>query len=272
MAVYNCADTIDEALASLVGQTFQDWELILCDDASTDGTHERLLAFASDHADRVTVLRNAVNSKLAYSLNRCLEAATGTYVARMDGDDVSVPERLEKQVAYLDAHPDVDLVGTAMQRFDRSGRKDIVSLDSEPGRRSLKRGVPFAHATIVARRSVYQALGGYMVTRRTERCEDYDLWFRFVARGHVGHNLVEPLYLVREDEGAIRRRTIAGRWNLFRTTLAGFRLLGYPWRWYAWPTVALLKSFVPARIVSRYRARQHHSFENRVRSGTELGS
>jgi glycosyltransferase EpsE len=272
MAVFNCIDTIDEALSSLIDQTFQDWELILCDDASVDGTHERLLEFASAHSDRVTVLRNAVNSKLAYSLNRCLEIATGTYVARMDGDDISVPQRLEKQVAYLDAHPDVDLVGTAMQRFDQSGRKDVVSLDPEPDRHSLRRGVPFAHATIVARRSVYEALGGYTVALRTERCEDCDLWFRFVAQGYVGHNLGEPLYLVREDQHAIRRRTLAVRWNTYRTTLIGFRALKYPLRWYVFPTLSLLKSFVPARAVSMYRARQHRSFQDRVHSGTELGS
>jgi glycosyltransferase EpsE len=173
-------------------------------------------------------------------------------------------------VAHLRAHPVVDLVGTAMQRFDRTGRKDVITLEPEPDRDSLRHGVPFAHATIVARRSVYEELGGYTVSRRTERCEDYDLWFRFVAGGHVGHNLSEPLYLVREDEGAIRRRTFAGRWNLFRTTVVGFRTLGYPLRWYVFPVVGLLKSVVPARAVSLYRARQARAYRDRVGSGTEL--
>jgi glycosyltransferase EpsE len=272
MAVFNCVDTIDEALASIVGQTFGDWELILCDDASTDGTYERLVEFAASHPHQATLVRNAVNSKLAHSLNRCLAVARGTYVARMDGDDVSVPERLEKQVAYLEAHPSVDLVGTAMQRFDRSGRKDVVSLEPEPDRLSLRRGVSFAHATIVARRSVYEELGGYTVARRTERCEDYDLWFRFFAQGHVGHNLAEPLYLVREDEHAIRRRNLRGRWRAFRTTWVGFRTLGYPLRWYALPVLTLMKGFVPVRAVSTYRNHQHRSYREQVGSRTGLGS
>lgn len=257
MATYNCRDTVEEALASIAGQTFANWELVVCDDGSTDGTPEVLDQFAREYPDRVTVLRNESNAKLAYSLNRCLAHVRGQFVARMDGDDRSVPERFERQVEHLLAHPEIDLVGTAMQRFDDSGLADVLTLAASPTRSAMRTGVAFAHATIMARREVFDTLGGYTDLPRTVRCEDYDLWFRFLGHGFLGHNLDTPLYQVREDANAVRRRTFASRWARYQTGLVGFRQLGYPWHWYAAPTIALLKGFVPVRGVLAYRTLQH---------------
>lgn len=267
MATYNCLDTLDEAIDSILAQTYDRWELIVCDDASSDGTYERLLEHAEREPDRIVVLRNAENSKLSFSLNRCLEVARGDLIARMDGDDVSVPTRLQEQVAYLQAHPEVHLVGTAMQRFDSSGLKDIVRREGAPGPASMRRTVPFFHATICCRREVYDRLGGYTVSTRTERGQDWDLWFRFLAQGFVGRNLRAPLYQVREDENAIRRRTLTVRLRAYRTTLIGFRLLGYPWHWYVPPTLELLKGLVPVGVVLWVRKLQHQRFMRATSDG-----
>lgn len=93
MAVYNCQDTVAEAIDSIIGQTFQDFECIICDDCSTDDTYRIVCEFANEYPDRIVVLRNERNEKLAYSLNHCLRHAKGEYIARMDGDDISLPER-----------------------------------------------------------------------------------------------------------------------------------------------------------------------------------
>lgn len=256
MAVFNCASTLPNALKSIEEQTFSNWELVVCDDASDDDSLAVLEEFAQRYPDRVTLLRNEVNLKLPISLNRCLQRVRGEYVARMDGDDLSMPERFERQVGYLRAHPEVDLVGTAMRRFDETGLADIVELAPRPDRYSMRTGVPFAHATIMARRKVYELLGGYSTSPRVVRVEDKDLWFRFLDAGLVGHNLVEPLYLVREDISAIRRRTLRNRLNLMQTTLAGYRLLRYPLWWYAIPLGEFLKVLVPARAILAYRRTQ----------------
>ncbi|MCX6399593.1 MAG: glycosyltransferase [Propionibacteriales bacterium] len=272
MATYNCEDTLAEALESIETQSYPRWELVVCDDASTDGSPALLDEFASRHAGKVVVLRNEVNSKLAHSLNRCLAVAQGEYVARMDGDDVSLPHRFERQAAYLEDHPEVSLVGTAIQRFDRSGPKDVLVLAERPDRTSLRHGVPFAHATVMVRAAAYADLGGYTVSPRTERGQDYDLWFRFFHREMVGHNLPEPLYLVREDEAAIRRRTLRVRWRSYQTILVGFRLLGFPLHWYLAPTLALGKGLVPYRLIGAYRQWQHTVFAraaSRRTPGTE---
>jgi len=253
MAVYNCERLLPEALESIANQTYTNWELVACDDASTDGTLALLNDFAEAHPGKVIVLRNDVNSKLAFSLNRCLAAANGELIARMDGDDKCLPERFEKQVAFLAEHPELAVVGTAMRRFDESGEHDVQTFEPRPTAEDQRYRVPFAHATIMMRKHAYDALGGYEVSARTVRGQDRDLWFRFSQKGLAGGNLSEPLYLVREDIAAIKRRTVEVRWNNMRTEIIGYRRLGFPARWYAGPIVQFAKVLIPAKAMLLYR-------------------
>ena len=258
MAVYNCVDYLPEAIESILNQTYTNWELILCDDASTDGTYEVAQKYYRRYPEKIILIRNKINSKLPFSLNRCLEHASGKYIARMDGDDKCLPERFEYQISYLKEHPEFDLVGTAMQRFNEPELGIINYSIDNPDYFTLRKHIPFHHATILTYKKVYDKLGGYTVSKRTERGQDYDLWFRFYHEGFKGNNLREPLYLVREDNNAIRRRSAKVRINGIKTTLIGFRLLGYPWWWAIKPiTVSLLKCVVPFRIVDLYREYQN---------------
>ena len=123
MGIYNCASTLVEALDSLENQTYKDFKIILCDDGSKDNT----LQVAQDYAkrfDNVIVIQNGRNKGLNYTLNHCLKYADTEYVARMDGDDISLPTRFEKEIAFLDAHPEYAVVSAPMIYFD-------VSLDAE---------------------------------------------------------------------------------------------------------------------------------------------
>ena len=251
MGIYNCADTLPEAIDSILRQTYPDWQLILCDDCSTDDTYEVARSYQEQYPDKIILIRNETNSRLAYTLNHCLENATGKYLARMDGDDISVPERFEKELTFLRQHPEYDLVGCAMQRFSsEDGLADVVQPSEYVDKYSIRNGPPFCHATIMTYKRVYDALGGYTVSKRTMRAQDYDLWFRFFAAGYRGHNLPEALYLVREDMNAIKRRTFQVRWNAFRTTVIGYRLLGFPKRWLIKKFFRMiLKSLVPYRLI-----------------------
>ena len=254
MGIYNCAGTLQEAVDSIINQTYKEWELIMCDDCSTDDTLQIALQYRNKYPEKIIVLRNKRNRRLAYSLNHCLTKASGEFIARMDGDDISLPDRFEKQIKYLREHPEIDLVGTAVQRFNEEGMADIVYAVDSPDYYTLRRRIPFHHATIVARRYVYDKLNGYTVAERTKRAQDYDLWFRFYHEGFQGSNLKEPLYLMREDAAAIRRRTATVRWNAYKTTVYGFNLLGYPKWWLIRPAaVMILKSIVPHKGIELYR-------------------
>lgn len=242
MAVYNCQDTVRQAIDSILEQTYTNWQFIICDDCSTDGTLEIVQEYSEVHPGKFLVIRNERNSRLAYSLNHCLEFAEGEYCARMDGDDYVAPERFEKQVAYLQSHPEAQLVGTWMQTFSDKGLGRVVRYKEFPEKIDLRRGPCFAHATIMTYTYVYKELGGYTVSARTARTQDYDLWFRFFSHGFRGANLQEPLYYVREDDKAfMRRKPQLYLWAVI-TRAKGFYSVNMPLRYYPWvisPLVSL---------------------------------
>ena len=255
MGIYNCASTLPEAIESILAQTYTNWELILCDDCSADNTYQIAEEYKTRHPDKIVLLRNEQNSKLAFTLNHCLEAATGEFVARMDGDDISMPDRFEKQISFLQSHPDIVLVGTAMQRFSDDGSLGAIAYcEKYPDKDTpYKKGLVFNHATIMAYRFIYNELGGYTVSARTVRGQDRDLWYRFLAAGYKGANLPEPLYLVRENEQAIKRRSAKVRWNSYKTEIIGYHLLNYKWYRYLKPTAKLAKILIPSNAMLKYR-------------------
>lgn len=232
MAVYNCEATIRESIDSILAQTYTNWQFVICDDCSTDGTPAILEEYAQSYPGKFVLLRNEKNVKLAASLNHCLQYAQGEFCARMDGDDYADPTRFEKQVAFLREHPDIQLVGTLMQTFNEKRLGRIVPYVTFPDKFELRFGPCFAHATIMTYTAVYQSLGGYTVSKRTVRTQDYDLWFRFYAKGYHGANLQEALYFVREDENAfLRRKAKLYLWATV-TRWKGFRMLHYPLKYY----------------------------------------
>ena len=263
MGIYNCENTLAEAIDSILAQTYTNWELIMCDDGSTDGTYTLAKKYKEAFPDKIILLKNERNMKLSFTLNRCLEAATGELIARMDGDDVSHKDRFEKQVAFLLDHPDIQLVGCAMRRFDEKGFHDIMHPVLEPDRWTLRYRVPFYHATILTYHKVYEALHGYTDTDRATRVEDRDLWFRFYANGFSGANMHEALYDVRENADTISRRTALSRFQSLRTTVFGYRLLGYPKRWLLREVFTLIaKSIIPYRIKQWFRDRRKNNGES----------
>ena len=256
MATYNCEDTLDASMQSIFNQTFNDWQLVICDDASTDNTWQRLQSYQKQYKDKIVLVRNKTNSRLAASLNNCLQHATGEYIARMDADDISLPQRLEKQVAFLDAHKEYAVVGTSMIRWDGAKDFDIYKAPNNPNINTLLHEAPFCHATIMMRKSVYDALGGYVVKKRTRRGQDRDLWFRFFAAGFNGANIAEPLYKVREDETFTKRSPLKYDIDGVKTRLIGFKSLHVPPYKYYLAFQPIVSHFVPRKLkLARQRKR-----------------
>ena len=121
MGIYNCAPTLAEALDSLLAQTYQGFKVIMCDDGSADNTIEVAQTYVDRYPDKFMLTRNDRNIKLAATLNHCLEYVDTEYVARMDGDDLSMPDRFEKEMNFLDEHPEYALVSCPMIYFDEHG-------------------------------------------------------------------------------------------------------------------------------------------------------
>lgn len=212
MGIYNCAPTLIEALDSLYAQTYQGFKIILCEDGSTDDTYAVAEQYASNH-DNIVLIRNERNMGLNYTLNRCLELADTEYCARMDGDDISLPTRFETEINFLDTHPEYAIVTTPMKHFDENGIYREGRGGGEPNIKDFPKSTPFCHAPCMVRTEAYKAVGGYTVAENLLREEDYHLWIKMYVAGFRGYTLADPLYMMRDDRNAARRRTFKARKN-----------------------------------------------------------
>lgn len=190
---FNNEKTLLDAIRSVFCQTFQDWELILVDDGSSDNS----LNIARRIKDpRVNLISDGVNKGLIARLNQMVNMARGEYFARMDADDLMHPERLQKQVEFLDAHPDVDFVATAAYIIDDRNqvtgkRGDIISNISA---KDVLRRSPFVHPTITGRTAWFR---NNPYDPLFVRAEDRELWCRTFGRAQAAI-LSEPLFFYRE--------------------------------------------------------------------------
>ena len=108
MGIYNCETTLEAAIVSILEQTVADWELILCDDGSTDRTYDIARRYQEAYPEKVILLKNQTNQGLNYTLNKCLNISDAEYIARMDADDISEPTRLEEEIKFLEKNKDYD--------------------------------------------------------------------------------------------------------------------------------------------------------------------
>lgn len=250
MGIYNCANTLPEAIESILNQTFSDWEMIMCDDGSSDGTYEVAKKYITQYPDKFILLHNKKNMGLNHTLNRCLAVARGEYIARMDGDDTSLPLRFEREVAFLDEHPQYAIVSTPMHYFDKEGIFRSGTGGGEPSIETMARSTPFCHAPCMVRAEAYRAVNGYSEDPKRLRVEDWDLWVRMYERGYRGYVLKEPLYMMRDDRNATARRKFRYRINEARVTVSAIRRLHLSTKNYIWILRPIIVGLLPKGIYS----------------------
>jgi len=205
MSVYNGTLYLREAVESILNQTFGDFEFIVVDDGSTDSTWDILNRYARCD-ERILLFRNPENVGLTKSLNMGLRKARGRFIARQDGDDISFPERLASQMAYLQRHDDVGLLGTAYYKADSQGRRSArvyrhPQTDTEIRWKMLFHNA-FCHTSVILRRELFVA-GNDLYNEDLPYSQDYDLWVR-VLRRTCAANLPKPLVAFRMHESSIR--------------------------------------------------------------------
>lgn len=247
MGIYNCARTLPEALDSLLNQTYQDFKIILCEDGSTDNTFEVAKTYADCHAN-IVLVRNERNRGLNYTLNRCLELADTEYCARMDGDDLSLPTRFEKEVEFLDNHPEYAIVTTPMLYFDEGGVFRRGTGGKEPKLTDFPKFSPFCHAPCMIRTDAYKAVGGYTVADNLLREEDYHLWIKMYQKGYRGYTLSEPLYMMRDDRDAAKRRSFKARKNEAYVKHLACKMLNLPVYYHIYCLKPLILGLLPDGI------------------------
>ncbi len=204
LPMYNAERYIEESVQSILKQTYENFELIIIDDGSKD--HSRALVKGIN--DRRIKYLYQSNSGMAASLNTGIESAKGEIIARQDADDISHPDRFEKQISFLTENPGCGLLGTWSNIF--SDNSPGHAMHQHPTDNLLIKlfllfDNPFVHSSVMIRKTVLDAVGNYDVNK-SSLIQDYDLWSR-VARNYTVANLPELLLDYRETEGGISRTT-----------------------------------------------------------------
>lgn len=259
MGIYNCERTLSESIESIINQTYDSWELIMCDDCSQDKTYDIADKYRKIYPEKIRLIRNDRNLSLGPTLNRCLKYVTGEYVARHDGDDLYIKDKLEKQVKFLESNKEFDLVGTGMKIFDENGVYGERFLKESPKGIDLMKGTTFAHATILVKTKVYRELNGYSESMDRKGVEDYDLWFRFFQKGFNGYNLNDALYEVREDREAYKRKNINRRMNEIKTMLYGRKLLKIEFKYNLYIIKPIITIIIPSKLLMAYHRKKFNT-------------
>lgn len=207
MPVYNAARYLREALDSVLSQTFADFELLIVDDASSDASAAVIRQY---HDRRIRLVRNDSNLGVAGALNRGIELARGRYLARMDADDICHPERLERQAAYLDGHPEVSVIAAQVELIGAGGeelgvwQQDREAVTWEEIRHQLPAANCLAHPSVMMRREV---LLNYGYHAGAPYAQDYELWLRLAAKGCRIEKLAQPLLKYRVHQASVTWRS-----------------------------------------------------------------
>lgn len=227
MGVYNQWDEqiLRDSVNSILNQSLRDLEFIIYDDGSDEKAAEYIKSLSSLD-ERIVLIGKEENHGLAFSLNECIGKARGKFIARMDADDISLPMRLEKQICFLEEHPEYMWCGCNANLFDEQGIWGERKMPETPTQGDYLKYSPYIHPSVVYRAEVFETMEGYKVSAETLRCEDYEIFMRFQQAGFKGYNIQENLFQYRENKESFQRRTIKSRFNEAKVRYRNFKAMG----------------------------------------------
>lgn len=218
-------DALMRSVWSILGQTFWNLELLICDDGSATDARDWLEKLEG-REKRVHLVRPGGCLCLPDKLNACMRIAGGNFFARMDDDDFSHPDRFTKQLAFLEEHLEFAFVGSNVNLCREGRAVGIRTLPMFPTVKDFYMTQPYIHPTLLFRRAALETVGGYSEDRHCKLCEDYDLLLRLYTKGFRGANLQETLLDYTVPATAKGNRTMGHRWNETVTRWRRFRELG----------------------------------------------
>lgn len=253
MAVHNKveASILHEALESIHRQTLQPKQIILVEDGRLNKHLKRVIAkWRWVWRHRLTTVHNHKNLGLTASLNRGLKLARYPLIARMDSDDIAHPKRFELQVSFLAQHPEIAILGGAIEEFDNTAIRHTrhYPLSHEEVILSIHRASPLAHPAVMMRREIFR--GGLRYDERYRTSQDIALWFDAIAAGYRIANLQEIVLYYRLDDSTFRRRAAQKAWDEFSIYCRGIRQLHglLSWR-YIYPLARFITRLMPSPII-----------------------
>lgn len=255
MGVHNGEKTLSRAIDSILNQTFSDFELIICDDFSTDATYKIMKSYALKD-NRIIILKNERNLGLAASLNKCINISKGEYIARMDDDDISHKDRFEKQVQFLEKNHRYSIVGTSRNTFDNQGVWNTFEQGRELTKEDIIKCKIFTHPTVMMQKKALVSSGMYTVSKRTTRGQDFDLWCKMYANGYIGYVLSDILFDYYEDRNSIKEVKAKFRFNNFCTHIIWRKKMGLSLKYDIYAYKELLAIIIPYKMLVKYKKRK----------------
>mgnify|MGYP002765787785 CR=1 FL=1 len=258
MGVYNQIDleAFEKAVNSVLNQTYKDFEFLIYNDGSSIAEVNAYIDLLEKKDPRIHVIHSVFNHGLGYALNRCIDAAKGRYLARMDADDVSHPNRFEVEVEFLESHPEYMWCGSNCELFDQKGQWGNSTRPENPGVHDYLKYSPYIHPTVMYRAGLFEAVAGYAEEKNTKRCEDYELFMRLFKLGYKGYNIQEELLNYRVDRKSYHTRPFRDCWRELKVRYEGYKSLGVLWP-DGWLYVLrpMASAIVPKRLVMHYKER-----------------
>ncbi|MBX9229548.1 glycosyltransferase family 2 protein [Coprococcus catus] len=229
MGVYNPSDynQLEEAVNSILNQTFKDFEFIIYDDGNDEVT-AKVIERIKQKDSRIRVIREKDNKGLGFALNQCIHVARGKYLARMDADDISFPERLEEEMKFLEQHCEYDWVGCNAVIVSDYTIMGVRRMAEIPNQYNFLPFSPFIHPSVMFRRELFEKDNKYNIDEKTLRCEDYELFMRLYQQGYRGYNIQKCLFMYREGSDSYQKRTLKSRCNEMKIRKNNFSKMSLP--------------------------------------------
>ncbi len=258
MGVYYQKDSLallERSVDSILSQTLTDLEFVICDDGSKDSVR-RYLEKKAENDHRVRLVRPGACLSLPEKLNVCLRESRGEWIARMDDDDYAYPDRLERQMQYLNEHSEISFVGCSARLCCGGEVVGERRFPEFPDVRDFYFSQPFLHPALLFKRQVLETVNGYSEDMRCRLCEDYDLLLRLYYAGYQGANMPDVLFDYTIPPTAKGNRRMKHRWNEVVIRFIRFRELGRLPQALPWVVKPIIVGALPENLLAYLKKRR----------------
>jgi glycosyltransferase EpsE len=247
IVVYNGENSITKAVDSIVQQSFKDWELIVCDDASSDNTYNLLENYVTD--ERIKIIQNEKNRGCGASRNKCIENATGKYLVIQDADDHSYPNRLQVLYDAISASNETVVISSCADLINTNGNVWGEYVIDDPVEKNWVKGSQIIGAAVIMDKGAILAVNSY--DSKAIRGEDYDLFVRLVTCKYKIGVIKDRLYAIHWDREDYSRKKLKDRLNEIPVAFRAFLLPGCPWYYFPYVLKSIIVGLLPKGLLLR---------------------
>ena len=251
MSVYKePKEQLKEAIESILNQTYKDFEFLIIN----DGNNQELIELIEDYNDkRIRLINNEQNMGLEKCLNKGINLAKGEYIVRMDADDISYVDRIEKQLNFIEQHPEYALVSGRAEIFNEDGIYSISKTSGEMKKDNLLKGTPFIHPTMILNKKILIEIGGYPEYRRVE---DYAMVLNLYSFGYKGYIINDILLKYRMDNTGYKKKKFKYRITSFKVRMIYYPKLKIKWYQYIYMFRPIIAGLIPSFVMKKYHSKR----------------